>query len=514
MDYKNYLIFIGILLLGAAYFGYPKILTLKPQSSHTWRQADCAGLARIYSQTGLKFFKPQLYNRQEGSGYVVGEFPGLYYAAGVLQKIFGKSDAYLRLINLLILFCGLVAIVDFAYSLLEDKFVSGVIGLLFFTAPVLVFYGNNFLPDPPAFGFLCIGFALFGRFWKSQKLKHWWLAAIFFSLAGLLKITLLISVAALFIVYVLIRMGWLRGVDEHLFPKPRPAFAGFGLILLIVSAWYAYSIWYNQQHDSTYFLNTTFPIWSQEEDMNLLLYTFFRSIFFWSKYYLFPVLTVILIILTPFAFGNSKTTGTFLYSMLVLTMLGSIAFYLLWFYQFKDHEYYIISIYPFFMFLMIALFHIVENKYSHIYHSSYFKPILIVLVLGSAFYAKTTMNDRYHGYLMTSPSKDLYHPGLENFLIDAGVHPHAQVISLPDGSPNVTLHLLNRVGYTNWKDTKGNRISLERMRGYIERGAEFLIIHDEKIKSAAHVKPFLTNQVGKFNSIEVYKLLPGEHSKE
>ena len=80
-------------------FDYHKTTQLKPQSSHAWRQSDCASFALNYYNYNRFITHPRLHNRLEGDGYMVGEFTGLYYVSAQLYKVFGVHDFIPRFLN-------------------------------------------------------------------------------------------------------------------------------------------------------------------------------------------------------------------------------------------------------------------------------------------------------------------------------------------------------------------------------------------------------------------------------
>ncbi|MEM7103783.1 MAG: hypothetical protein AAF502_11665 [Bacteroidota bacterium] len=502
---SNFYYFIALLVVGI-FLGYLSVLPKSPESTHTWRQSDCAAIAKNYYRSDLKFFQPRLYNRQEGEGYMVGEFTGTYFLAAVFYKVFGVHDGILRGIHLTIFLFGMLSLMKVAYAFLQDRFLSYFAGLLFFSFPVLAYYGSNFLPDAPAFGFLMAGWASFMRHYQTGDSKSWWWAVGFFTLAGLLKITFLMSVGALGFLWFLEAACKVKIEDRLIFKNPIRSFIGFMVILFFVGMWYVFSIKYNKHHESTYFLNATYPVWSGE-NMDYFVYTFFRTVFFWSKYYFFPGLAFMFLFLIPYVliFGKPVLKG-FHYGMVLITFAGAIAIWLLWYYQFTDHDYYIIGIYPFFFFLTIGALKMLKENHPATLKNIRIKVILVVFLLINLVYAKYTMNDRYEGKLAYKPNPVLSQPDFKTFLSGIGIHKDTKVISIPDSSPNTTLHQLDLPGFTEWKDTKRNRISVERVQHFIDLGAQFMIVHDPASYDKEYVKSYSDSLAGQFQDVKVYSL--------
>jgi len=534
MSVKYYVLFGFVLLALSFYFDYHKIISLKPCSTHTWRQADGASIAANYYRDDLKFFKPRIHNRQTGSeGYTAGEFTGTYWLAGLCYKIFGGvNDAFLRGIHLLIFFGGLFGLLKMSCYFLEDIWLSFCVALLFFAAPVLTFYANNFLPDAPAFGFLLMGWAAFFDYAKTRKSNRFWWAFVLFALAGLMKITMLMSVTALGLLFVLEWSGWVRfdvssqrevfppaypkmspgqafereGVDvRKLFPKPIQTALGFALVLVLVGSWYVYLRWYKAHHGNVYFFAQLKAIWSGE-DMNLLVYTLYRTVFFWSKYYFLPLVHLLVLPLIFVVFLGRRSPGNLLYALSFFTFAGTLSIYLMWFYQFIDHDYYVISLYIFPVFLLLSGLVILKKYFIHIYNSLFFKIIIIIFLCINIFYAKQTMNDRYGGYMDYRLNEQLAEPEFHIYLNELGITRDTWVISVPGNAPNATLYLLDRPGFTEWIDRTGSRPNVEVIRDWQARGARYLIVNKRDYLEKPVMQPFLDKEIGRYKEVTIFDM--------
>lgn len=507
MSVRYYLLFLAALLALSLLYDYQNIISLKPCSTHTWRQSDGAAIAANYYRDDLKFFKPRIYNRQTGGeGYTAGEFTGTYWLAALCYKISGGVHVgFLRGIHLLIFFGGLFGLFKITYHFLESVWLAFCVALLFFAAPVLTFYANNFLPDAPAFGFLLMGWAMFFDYTKTNKRSRFWWAFAFFTLAGLMKITMLMSVVALGLVFVLEWSAWVKFAEQKLFPKPLQTLVGFALVFGLVGAWYVYLQWYKAHHGNDYFFAQLKAIWSGE-DMNLLVYTLYRTLFFWSKYYFFPLVHILLMPLIVVVFLGRRSPGNLLYALSLFTFAGALAIYLMWFYQFIDHDYYIISLYINPVFLLLSGLVILKNNFQNIYNSLFFKILFIIFLFINIFYTKTTMNDRYGGYMDYSLNEQLAEPEFHAYMNELGITQDAWVISVPDGSPNGTLCLLDRPGFTEWIDRTGSRPNVEVIRDWHTRGARYLIVNSPDYLNKPVMQPFLNKEIGAYKDVRVFDL--------
>ncbi len=199
--------FVFLLLLFSVLYEYPSILLKRPQSVHHWRQSDCASLALNYYQTGMHFFKPQTHNLTSDdntTGYcATSEIPIGYYLIACLYKVFGYHDYIYRFVNTLIFLLGLFYLFKTCYLLFNDFFWASGIALFFFTSPVLVYYGNNFLTDSSAFAFALIAWYFFLKFYLYKKQIFFYISMLFFLVAGAYKITALLSFVTIIIVFLL-----------------------------------------------------------------------------------------------------------------------------------------------------------------------------------------------------------------------------------------------------------------------------------------------------------------------
>ncbi len=530
MPNKYYLLFAAALLLLSVFFDYHQIIPQPPRATHTWRQADGAALAANYYRDDLKFFKPRIYNLQTGgNGHTAGEFTITYWLAGLCYKIFGGiNEGFLRVIHLLIFFGGLFGLFRMTHRLLDSLWLAFCLPLLFFAAPILTFYGNNFLPDVPAFGCLLMGWAAFFTYLHTRRSRSFWWAFACFALAGLLKLTMLMSVMALGAVFVLEWLGWVDFSDyfryksnvkkilneenkisnkysEKLFPQPLKTLLGFGLVVFLIGAWYAYLLWYKQHHGNDYFLSKLNPIWSKE-DMNYLIYGFYRTLLFWSKYYFFPLVNILLLLLTAVVFLGRRSPGKLLYALCFFTFAGGLSIYFLWFYQFIDHDYYMVSFYIYPVFLLLAGLMILKRHFSHIYTSLSFKMLTIALVLVSLFYSKATMQQRYGGSLDYQINPQLAEADFHQYMNELGISKDDWVISVPDGSPNASLCLLDRPGFSEWIDRTGSRPDSAVIMDWRNRGAKYLIVNQLDYLNKPAVQPFLPYQMGAYKEIRIFDL--------
>jgi len=506
MQLKHYLIFTVFFVLLSFVFNYHETTFYKPQSTHAWRQSDAASFALNYYQYDRFITHPRLHNRAQADGYMVGEFPGLYYVSGQLYKIFGVHEFIPRFLCLFLLFCGLLALFKMTFDVTSSVFFAYVIPLLLFSAPVMTYYGNNFLPDVPSFSFILMGWAALMNYYKKEKLTSLYLMGFCFMMAGLFKITLMVSIVAIGGLFVLEWLGWLTlKKEKKLFKHPWHAFGIFAGLVLIVAAWYAFSIYYNAKHGSVYFLSSTSAAW-QLDDLGRFNYTIYRIFYFWSGYYFFPLTHYLIIFLAFMVLLGKRYVGNLLYSMTLLTFIGAFLVLQLWFYQFLDHDYYIIPGYMFVIFLFLSAIVLFKRHYQHIYQSWVFRAMVIIFLGINIWHANSTIKDRYHGKLQYKINEGFYDDKFDDYITNLGIDQQDMVISVPDKSPCTSLYLINRPGFTEWVNASGSPLMEHNVKDFVKRGAQYLIVNDKSYLEQDNIKNFLEYEIGDYKGIKIYSL--------
>lgn len=496
--------FLFLLILFAILYSYPSTLLKRPQSVHHWRQSDCASIALNYYQDGMRFFQPQTHNLSSDgstSGYsATSEIPILYYFVAILYKIFGYHDFIFRLLNTLIFMLGLYYLFKSCLLLYGDFFWSAATSLFFFTSPVLVYYGNNYLSDSVAFSFALIGWYYLLKFYFESRQKLFYLSSFFFLLAGANKITALISFVAISIVFLAEYSRIFRfRVEGKIFSKPLFTAIPVLLVFTIIASWVFYAKSFNLQHNSDYFSTYIIPLWNLNHDeiqavirsvKDLWLNEYFHisALYFFVAAFLFSIVFL-------------RKANRFLMITTLLLLGGTVLYAVLWFATFRDHDYYTINLYILLVLSMLNFLWVLKNRFPRAFSSNYLKFVFLLFLLFNMNNARERNWERYNGWWTEYPEYKDYHV-ITPYLRSIGIAPMDTVISLPDMS-HFTLYLMNQRGWTanmNYnKDSAGVAAS-------ISRGADYLIIHGEETLQREYLQSFLKNQIGEFNSIKIYKI--------
>ncbi len=514
---KNYpvLIFLLFLAIVSVFYNYDEIIFLRPQSIHKWRQSDNASLALNYYQNGMHFFSPETHNLTSDGGTsgkcCPSEIPVFYYFIALLYKLFGYHDSIFRLLNTLIFLLGIFYLFRIFRYFLTDVFWSIALALLFFTSPVLVYYGNNFLSNSSSFAFSIIGWYYFFRFAEESENKWFYVSMLLFLIAAASKVTALFSVFAIAGMYFFEITGLTQfAKGQKLFQSKIRIPASMISIVAIVGSWILFASYYNQKHGCTYFSTTIFPVWDLTGDEIVGVLEGIRNL--WLEQYFHASVLVFLSICFLFLLVKLKKSRKIL-TFSIFIILIEVAFYIiLQFWTFADHDYYTIDMYILFVLLLLSVSEIFKNYYSKFFYSILVKVIFSVFLLLNMLHAHQKMHERYHGWMNDyDKHKDIY--TITAYLRELGISENDTIVSVPDFS-HASLYLMNQKGWTEYTDArfnKGEKIRYNQdsagIQSSIRKGAEYLIINGiGEIYDKPYLESYCTHLKGHYGSVLVFDL--------
>lgn len=484
-----------ICLSGVAFlYNYHNIFFYRPQSVHKWRQSDCASIALNYYQQGMRFFHPETHNLTSDGGTsgkcFTSEIPLLYFAAGGLYTIFGYHEYLYRILNTLLFFLGLFYLFRIFRMFLPGFFWPASLTLLFFTSPVLIYYGNNFLSNTSSLAFALAGWYYFLNYLTLERTRCLFISLLFFLLAAALKITSLISLIAISVVFILEKSGLNISGSKPIFRKPGAFIYPFLFIMVFMTAWLYFVRSFNQEHECFYFSTTVFPVWSLEDSEIQRVIKNVRNI--WYAQYYHPSVFILLLTSIGLLIFQVRKTSRFLLIAVLLLISGTILYILLQFMTFADHDYYVIDLYILPAIILITTADLLNREYPRILHSRIIKVMFTGLLVFNINYGAKEIRNRYGDWIKDRQQETLFE--ISTVLRENGISWQDTVISVPDGS-HVSLYLMNLKGWTEFTDPKFNRSEWERynqdsagIQQSIAKGASFLIINGI---SEVYYKPYL-----------------------
>lgn len=508
-----FVVYMVIITVLTIVYSYPETLMKRPQSIHNWRQCDGASIALNYYQEGMHFFRPQthmLYSDDYTSGYSApSEIPILYYFVAILYKIFGYHEFIFRALNLLIFYIGLFYLFRLADKILKDIFFAAVATILIFSAPVLVYYANNFMPNTVALSFSFIGWYYFYSYYLQKTTRAFLLSAIFFGIASAMKITELTGPIIVLALMMAARLKIIRldlATDRQFLLKTGSLLLIFG----VIGAWTWYARHYNSMHGSVQFMTYSIPIWKMnggeiKDILHLMNVLWFKDYFYPATFWF--MITGILIMIIWW-----KRSDKILRLVCIAEISALILFSLMWFRGLGDHDYFYVGFYVVPALLFTNFFVVVKNVEFSKLNMAVIRFVFLAVAVINVYYAQERHSLRYYRSWMNDyeQQKDLY--TITSWLNESGISKKDTVIFYP-GRYIRPLYLMNVKGWTIFEHNSVVPEVVQRdssqMKLFSSKGAEYFITND--IRSAVSYepfKPYLKDLYAKYNSIFIFRLPP------
>jgi hypothetical protein len=521
LKHTSSLVFVALLIAVAGLYAYQNIVFYQPQSIHKWRQSDCASLALNYYQGGMQFFKPEVHNLTSKGGTsglaYTSEIPFLYFGVALAYKVFGPHDFIYRLLNTLIFLIGIFYLFRLILLVTNNWVWSAFISLLFFTSPVLVYYGNNFLTNSTELAFSLIGWYYFTNFLFTKKSRSLFTSLIIFFFAASFKITGLLSLFAIGTVFLAEWLGLQKfGSHKKLFTRPVLTFSTMFLIVFVIIAWVVYARVQNTQNECYYFSTVTFPIWDLDWEGIQKVFTKIRTV--WFSQYFHPSVWAFLLLVSGFVAVHFKNLPVILKWILLVLTTEVILFILLQFWTFGDHDYYVIGLYILPIILCLAALYLLKTNYPKLFNSPILKIGMLTLLVFNVYYAKGQLYQRYHGWWNDKEKfADMY--SIQPWMRQMGVSAADTIISIPDNS-HATLYLMNQKGWTEYVDNQFNKGQTTRYNSdsatlatSIALGAKYLVINGiAQLYEKPYVNSFCFDTLGTYREVYIFKLRSADTS--
>jgi 4-amino-4-deoxy-L-arabinose transferase-like glycosyltransferase len=517
---KKKFLFIFLLLLVSFLYGYPEILSFRPYSIHQWRQSDCLSIAVNYYKDDLNFFEPAVHWVGTADGKTVSECPIIYYTVAQLWKIFGYHEFIFRIVNVFIVFLGLYCFYKLVYGLLSDYFWAFSIPIFLFTSPILVFYSNNFTADAPAFGLALVGcYLLWSSIKKGQKVRYY-ASFLFFLLAGLIKISSLISFIAILLIHVYsIFFSEKKRLWFYKWYNVLPYFFVFAAII----AWYKYAIFYNQNNVSGVFLTGIYPIWDLDQSAIKNIWLSLKNDLL-PAYFNNKALSILLILFVTLFFFYKKV-NKYLFYLTLLVFLGVLVYLILFYQAFTVHDYYLTNLLIFIPLPLITLLEMLSRNYNRYFHKIqlkiFFAATVLLLTYETAVInrAKYFINDKlvrtnfvvsdgfvnqWVNFHREYASKLKVYENLTPHLRKLGIKRSDRVLSLQDHSINISLCFMDQKGFTAFG--YGDLTLDKRMQLYKQNGVQYLVSDTSYYFDQKTIHSYVQSKIGHFQNIGIYLL--------
>lgn len=480
---------VAVFLLNDSY----RIIQLRPQSVHVWRQTDCLSYTLNYYQNNQPFFEPQTHTLLGDNGRTVSEFPILYFITAKFYQVFGPQESILRIINFLIFAYGCFCLLWLGFEIMKNKWLAFIPAAITFTSPYLYYYALNFLPDVPALSLALAGTFFLFRYLNTQRIRWAYLSAAMFCLGALLKISAGISLVALIsvlLLFVLIK-------NEKHVPKKHYIHLFFLLVFIvgINLAWVEYAKYYNLLYKNRQNLLGIFPIWGT--DMNDVYDIALKTIQVWSKVILHPVVWCWVFGLSAMIVMYRKTLSGFHQMILGFMVLGALVYSLLWYQAFMHHDYYMVN--PFIAIVWTILTAcLVADKATPLFRKT-FLLVAGLIVCISVYQSRAVQIERYATPDPKYLNTDLF--TIEPYLRSIGISRYDRIVSVPDPSANISLYFMNQPGWTELFDKSD--YPFERS---VDSFAKYLITSDTDFIRQPKYEAHKGDLAGNYGSYYIYRI--------
>ncbi|MCK9452167.1 MAG: glycosyltransferase family 39 protein [Bacteroidales bacterium] len=467
---RKTLAFIGLVLVYLLLAGTFWQLFEMPQGIHFIRQTDSLAFLSNYYHFGAGFFEPQVFNLSSVEGKAANEFPIIYYFISLIYSVFGEHEFLLRAANLLISFTGFIALFKLIFLIIKDLFYTYFFTFLLLSSTVVMYYANNFLPDPASLSFSILGWYLFLLvIFKRKSSLLLLLSFLFFTLASLIKITYFIHpVSALFALiisrYILKnKLGEARRIEI--------ASLAFGVsLLLVLSWWFAFVKNYNSTYGDHYFLTTIRPIWSLSKHQISEVWHAVSNVWYGNYLYRNSYYPIALLLLFGLPFALFKKS--FLNYIVWFLLAGSASLFVVFYAQFKDHDYYFLNYFIPFMFLLLHAFIAVKDKFPGFVNAIYLKIFLILFLAFSLFDTSVMVKKRYVESRDAFSEIGFVLQGFDQKLDSLLLPQDAKFIIYPDETRNGGLYAIKRKG---WNIGRHDTSFISQISTYKDGGADYLL---------------------------------------
>jgi hypothetical protein len=455
---------------------------------------DSASMAFLYYQEGLGLFEPQMHNLLGGQGKAVGEFPLLYYLIGKLYSVFGYDIVIFRIFWGSLSLFGIFSIYKVANGLLNSSLLAFCIAIFTFTSPVYLIYGISFVPDSAALSISFISFYFFYLFYRNNKRSNFIVGLLLIVLAGLLKITVLIPVIAF-----VLTIAWYAFRESKI--KSTLSTYKLEVVLSLIGLlgiffWYLFAIRYNSENNTNYFFLKTNPIWELRWEN---IFVLFLKIKGWSREYYSQIAFLSIGIMLFISMARPAKSielkkWTF---FLKIYLLGCLAYLLLFYGQFQEHDYYILCLIPLApISLIIGFRRIFENDFS-LQTKNMYKHLLLVVVVLSSIHSVERCRERLV-YPQTFWNTDIYHAS--KLFEEHSIGEDAIFFAPFDVSPNCALYAMNRRGYSAYN------FYFNTPEEIIAKGAEYLLVPFDSDNENQLVKDYADSLIIHYNQVRIYSI--------
>ncbi len=504
----KYGVFVVVILLMSLIYNYDEVVKMRPTSMHQWRNSVSASMALNYYYEG-EFLHPRTHNMQAddfSSDVSVVEFPLFYYIVGKLYHIFGPHEWVYRLLNILVGFTGLFFLYLLGLRLFKNILYALFLPVVIFSAPIFIYYINNFILDATTLAMGFVAFYYFYRFYERGKISNFIITMLILAIAGLMKtpaLLLYFAIAGVFIIELLFKLKF--RANGKLFEKWGIALLAFSGVMIMIISWYAYSKYYTDQHGGVVSPVEIRPIWILGKDSIAAIKEAMEKRL-WNGNYHASIVLFIALALFIHNLIFWKRYNRLLSTLSVLLVLGGTAFTLFFFRSMLQHDYYQLNNLIILAVVFLNFFLYVKKHHPGIFQSLYSKIVLIIFMGYMIYAANNRIQKEYYGGWYMDYTWEHYNNRYDHitpYLRSLGIDRYDKVYVTFDPSINISLYLMDQKGFTDFhrRDSSFSKnFSL-----YREKGLQYLIIGDYD-RPDVPLSTLGVDSIGAYNGVGIYRV--------
>jgi hypothetical protein len=494
-SYRHILLILAVLTFIFIVGDGLRIIQLPPRSTHVFRQSDCIAYTKRYFSDNSPLLTPACYNLIGKDGRVASEFPILYFLSAKLCTLLGFHFWILRGLTLLCSIAGLVYLYLSVRIWINDTIIALFPVILVASAPYFFFYSVNFLPNVPAISFSFIGLYYLLRYNSTGKMLSLIIGTGFFMLAILLKPT---DGGLVYAAYLLSML-----MSKKAKAKSRPL-AISALSIAVSGIWWFFFVkQYNELNGNDINLQGIYPIWKMtpSEIYDTFSFRLFRS---GRECFHHPVLLTLSVVFLVVFIARWSFLQKFLRVFTAFLIVGAIAYSLLWYKAFGVHDYYQLALVIPAIFFGVTILEYGERVlWEKLQRNGKISAgiFLCCIMLAATIFNNKIQRQRYADDNKGFANIDVLYEA-EPYLRKMGVSGDDIVLTVPDGSPNISLSAFGNRGFTSDLFSEGRY----NVKYCVARGARYMIILNEDYIDNPAYKPYTSKPVGRYKFIHVYDL--------
>jgi hypothetical protein len=183
--------------------------------------------------------------------------------------------------------------------------------------------------------------------------------------------------------------------------------------------------------------------------------------------------------------------------------LGNLVYFFFMMAQFPEHDYYIIATLPVILFQSVSFFTITIPFFNRkkVWKISALCVVLALVVHGIQF-SKHILRDRYdHDSWMRNDPVLYNYFDMTSYARSLGIRENDRVVSAYDGSPQITLYLMNQKGVTVSRDAE-----LSSIIEIYSNQVDYLVLNDSSAMQNPQVAALNAQFLGAKNNVYFYRL--------